>query len=218
MKNATVTVDAMGTQKEIASKIVQGGGDYIMALKENHPNLLDDICYYMKEEILPQDTSVLRSSQCYHDTQEKDHGRIETRRCWLMRDVAWLPQRTDWRGLSGAAVIYSKRILQSTGEVSESYRYFLYSDKRMTAERFLHLQRSHWRIENNLHWTLDTVFKEDACQAYIENAAENLNILRKLCLQLMKQETSVKGSMQSKRLRCSYNLPYALKVLGLEMQ
>ena len=87
----------------------------------------------------------------------------------------------------------------------------------MTAERFLHLQRSHWWIENHLHWSLDTVFKEDDCQAYIEKAAENLNILRKVCLQLMKQETSVKGAMQSKRIRCSYDLSYALKVLGLNM-
>ncbi len=117
--------------------------------------------------------------------------------------------------LAGAAVVHSKRILQNTGEVSESYRYFLYSDKCMTAERFLHPQRSHWRIENNLHWSLDVVFKEDACQVYIENTAENLNINCKLCLQLMRQETSVKRSMQSKRLRCSHDLSHALKVLGL---
>lgn len=95
--------------------------------------------------------------------------------------------------------------------------YFLFSEPGMTAERLLALQRAHWCIENNLHWMLDIVFHEDSSQIRIENAAEILNILRKLCLQLAKQESNVKASMQSKRLRCSYDIHYAHRVLGVSL-
>ena len=218
VKNCTITIDAMGTQKEIASKIIEKEGNYILALKENHPTLLHDIQFYAEQELFPRRPSTLSKLGVYATTSEKDHGRIETRRCWLLRDVSWLEQGREWKGLSGAAVIHSKRIMQRTGEVSESYRYFLYSESSMTAEGFLHLQRSHWRIENNLHWVLDNVFHEDKCQVYIANAAVILNSLRKLSLHLTKQETSFKGSMRSKRLKCSYDIQYALKVLGLHLE
>lgn len=217
VKNCTITIDAMGTQKEIARKIVENEGDYILALKENHPTLLSDIQYYAEQELFSQDTKLFSEDGTYAMTAQKDHGRIEKRRCWLLRDVSWLEQGKDWAGLSGAAVIHTKRITQTTGEISESYRYFLYSDSRMTAERFMHLQRSHWRIENNLHWVLDNVFHEDKCQAYIENAAVILSSLRKLALYLTKQESSFKASMRSKRLRCAYDILYALNVLGLDL-
>lgn len=217
VKGSTITIDAMGTQKEIAGKIIEKGGEYVLALKDNHANLHDDIRFYAQQEIFPQDTKGMKEKGAYHSTLEKDHGRIETRKCWLLGDLNWLDRKHDWAGLSGAAAIYSKRVLQSTGEISESVRYFLYSEPGMTAERLLALQRSHWRIENNLHWMLDMVFREDSCQVRIENAAEILNILRKLCLQLVKQESSVKASMQSKRLRCSYDIHYALKVLGVSL-
>lgn len=217
VRKCTVTINAMGTQKEIAGKIMEKQGDYILALKENHPTLLADMRLYAEQEVFPQKPSLLRQQDQYAETIEKGHGRIETRQCWLMPDMSWLPQREEWAGLSGAAVIRSKRIRQSTGEVSESCRYFLYSDRSMTAERFLHLQRSHWCIENNLHWALDNLFHEDECQAYTEHAAEVLNILRKLCLYLTKQETSTKASMRTKRLRCSYDIRYAFKVLGFDV-
>lgn len=217
VKNCTITIDAMGTQKEIAGKIVEKDGDYILALKENHPTLFNDIQYYAEQELFPQDTKLLSDCGAYATTAQKDHGRIEKRRCWLIKDVSWLEQGKDWAGLAGAAVIHTQRTVQTTGEVSESYRYFLYSDGSMTADRFLHLQRSHWRIENNLHWVLDNVFHEDKCQAYIENSAVILSSLRKLALYLTKQETSFKASMRSKRLRCAYDILYALKVLGLDL-
>lgn len=217
VRKCTIKIDAMGTQKEIAGKIIEKQGDYILALKENHPALLADIRLYAEQEMLSQEQSLLRQQNLYAESVEKDHGRIETRQCWLMPDMSWLPQREEWPGLSGVAVIRSKRIRQSTGEESESCRYFLYSDHGMTAERFLHLQRSHWCIENNLHWALDNVFHEDECQAYIEHAAEILNILRKLCLYLTKQETTWKAYMRSKCFRCASDLRYSFKILGFDV-
>ncbi|MEG0269324.1 MAG: ISAs1 family transposase, partial [Clostridia bacterium] len=93
--------------------------------------------------------------------------------------------------------------------------YFIYSHEQMTAEDLMKTKRKHWAIENQLHWMLDVTFREDLSRARIENAAENLNILRKLSLQLLKAETTVKGSMRAKRLRCGYDLFYALKVIGV---
>lgn len=136
VRKCTITIDAMGTQKEIAGKIIEKQGDYILALKENNPALLADIRLYAEQEMFPQERSLLRRQNIYAESVEKDHGRIETRQCWLMPDMSWLPQRGEWAGLSGAAVIRSKRIRQSTGGESESCRYFLYSDRGMTAERF----------------------------------------------------------------------------------
>lgn len=218
VKECTITIDAMGTQKEIADKIIEKQGDYILALKENHPTLLADIRLYAEQEMFSQSKSLLKTHNQYAQTLEKGHGRVEKRECWLMQDLSWLPQRGKWPGLRGAAVIRSKRTRQSTGEVSESCRYFLYSDSSMTARRFLHLQRSHWCIENNLHWALDTVFREDECQAYIEHAAEILNIMRKLCLYLTKHETTLKASMRTKRFICGTDITYAFKVLGFEVE
>lgn len=216
LEHRTVTIDAMGSQKTIAGKIIEKKGEYILALKENHPTLLEDIRFYMEQDVFTQPSQALKSMNLYAETKEKDHGRIEHRECWLLPDLSWQDESKEWIGMSGAAVIRTSRQIQNTGEVSESDRYFLYSDKTMTAERFVKLQRAHWRIENNLHWVLDNVYQEDKCQTYMENAAVVLNILRKLCLHLTKRETSFKASMRTKRLRCSYDFPYALKVLGFE--
>ncbi len=101
-------------------------------------------------------------------------------------------------------------------EPTFSRNYFIYSMEDATVADLLRTKRAHWSIENNLHWTLDVTFKEDDSRARTDNAAENLNILRKQALQLMKQETSIKGSMRSKRLRCAWDLFYALKVIGVK--
>ncbi len=147
-------------------------------------------------------------------TIEKDHGRIETRECFIWPDISWLHGADKWAGLSGVGVIVSKR--EELGKVPTlSRNYFIYSQKDATAADLLRIKRAHWSIENNLHWMLDVTFKEDNSRARTDNAAENLNILRKQALQLMRQEASIKGSMRSKRLRCAWDLFYALKVIGV---
>lgn len=216
VKGNTITIDAMGTQKEIAGIIDQKGGSYILALKENQPSVYADIRLYFEQDVLPSSKAVLKSEGRYARTCEKGHGRIETRECFLTDDIAWLPDKALWPGLKGAACIRSKRVLLPEQHESTSERFFLFSCSDMTADRLLSMQRGHWAIENQLHWCLDVTFHEDDSRARTENAAEVLDILRKLALQLMKQETSVKGSLRNKRLRCGYDVSYAFKVLGVK--
>ncbi len=213
-KGMVITIDAMGTQTDIAKKIIDKEADYVLSLKGNQETLFNDVSLYLDNEVIPQDKEVLRAKGLYERTIEKDHGRIETRECFIYPDTSWLNGANKWAGLSGIGVIVSKR--EEMGkEPTYSRNYFIYSLKDTTAADLLRIKRAHWAIENSLHWMLDVTFKEDDSRARLENAAENLNILRKQALQLMKQETSVKGSMRSKRQRCAWDIFYALKVIGV---
>lgn len=217
-KGMIITIDAMGTQTDIAEKIVEKGGDYVLALKKNQETLHDDASLYLDTDVVTQDMEkrkALEKDGLYERTIEKGHGRIETRECYLCPDIGWLEGAQRWRGLSGIGIILSKRE-ESGKEPSLARNYFIYSMKDANASDLLRIKREHWAIENNLHWMLDVTFREDDVRARQEDAAENLNILRKQALQLMKQETSFKGSMRGKRLRCSWDLSYALKVIGVK--
>lgn len=215
VKGNIITIDAMGAQTEVAKQIIEKEGDYVLALKENQPTLLEDIRLFMESDVITQKKSALKVAAQYAKTCEKGHGRIETRECFLIPDLSWLEGRGRWAGLQGAGLIRSKRET-SDGHVSMSDHYVIYSCTHMTAEKLLKIKRGHWAIENQLHWQLDVLFREDQSRARIDNAAEVLNILRKLALQLMKQETSLNASMRAKRLRCGYDISYALKVLRVD--
>jgi predicted transposase YbfD/YdcC len=213
-KGMVITIDAMGTQTDIAEKIIKKEANYVLALKGNQETLFEDVSLFLDNEVIAQDKKFLRQKGLYERTAEKDHGRIETRECFIWPETGWLYNSEKWAGLSGVGVIISKR--EELGkEPSVSRSYFIYSLKNTTAAELLRIKRAHWSIENNLHWMLDVTFREDDSRARLENAAENLNILRKQALQLMKQETSIKASMRAKRLRCAWDLFYALKVIGV---
>lgn len=217
-KDMIITIDAMGTQKDIAQKIIDKKADYVLALKGNQGNLFNNVKLYLETEILTQNKKTLTEQNFYAKTLEKGHGRVETRECFICPDINWLEEASSWAGISGIGVIVSKREIESQ-KASISYNYFIYSSKTATAQELLNIKRSHWAIENNLHWMLDVAFKEDDCRARHENAAENLNILRKQALQLMKRDTTSKNSkksMQKKRLLCSYNILYALELLDVK--
>jgi predicted transposase YbfD/YdcC len=213
-KGMVITIDAMGTQTDIAQKIIEKEADYVLALKGNQGTLFEDLSLFLDNEVIVQDKEVLRAKGQYERTIEKDHGRIETRECFISSEISWYHGADKWAGLSGVGVIISKR--EELGkEPTFSRNYFIYSLEDAAAADLLRIKRAHWSIENNLHWMLDVTFKEDDSRARAENAAENLNILRKQALQLMKKESSIKGSMRSKRLRCAWDLFYALKVIGV---
>lgn len=215
VKGKTITIDAMGTQTGIAEAIRSGGGDYILALKENQPSLLEDVRLYLDTEIIPQKKSELQKAGLYAKTQEKDHGRIETRECYLCDQINWLEQKEKWPGLHGAGVVLARREVNE--QVSVQRHYFIYSNESMSADKIMEIKRNHWAIENSLHWVLDMAFGEDASRARTNNAALNLNILRKQALQLMRSCTSVKGSMKSKRLRCAWDISFAIRLLGVDI-
>lgn len=190
-----VTIDAMGTQKEIAEKIISKDADYILTLKENQKNLYRDVKLYLDD--IRYDEDIFKSEN-YHKITEKGHGRIETRICVISEEIGWLNGKEDWKGINGIGVIYST--VEENVEKSSQSHYFIYSNKGMTAKTMMMYKRSHWSIENKLHWVLDMAFREDESRARKDNSAENFNVLRQIALNILKSETTFKGSITDKQL------------------
>jgi predicted transposase YbfD/YdcC len=220
IQGAVVTIDAMGCQTAIADKIIAGGGHYILAVKDNHKTLHEEIKLLFAEAI-PANFEHMGYDK--HETVEKGHGRIETRRVWVTRDVNWLRQRGQWRDLRGVICVEAVRqVLDPAGgppKITVQRRYYITSldhrDRGKDAAYFAGLIRDHWGIENKLHWCLDVAFAEDDCRVRIGHAAENLARLRRIGFNLLKQETSCKRGLAAKRLRAGWNHDYLLKVLGV---
>lgn len=175
ISGSTVTIDAMGCQKQIAAKVIENHADYVLGLKENQPSLLDDVKLYLDKE----------TAAYTRQTKEKDHGRIEQRTYYLETEIDWLSQRPDWASLNGIGMVKTNVITMKTGEVSEECRYYLTSHTDINS--FAHAVRSHWSIESQLHWQLDVTFHEDGSRARKDNSPLNLNILRKEALRLLNQ-------------------------------
>jgi predicted transposase YbfD/YdcC len=208
LKGALVTIDAMGCQKEIAAKIVDGGGDYILAVKENQPHLSQDIddgfMAAMEDDFAGLEWSVAR-------TEETNRGRQEVRECHVIARPEGLREAGLWAGLTAICMLMCRRVVD--GVESVEFRYFIGS-LAGTAEEYLGAIRSHWSIENSLHWVLDVVFREDESRHRAGHSCENLALLRKLAIGLLKQEKGSKASLKTKRLRCGWDDDYLGKVLA----
>ena len=208
LKGCIVTIDAMGTQTEIAGTIIDGGADYVLAVKENQPSLFEDIELFFSTE----------SATCdFFKTTEKSHGRYETRECWATMDIGWLHNKEKWAGFSGIGMIRSKRQQVGIESVESSTKYFIFSGD-MSASGLLAANRAHWGIENSLHWVLDMDFREDESRMRLGNCATNMNVLRHLALNLIKSETSTKLSVNMRRKRCMLSLDYLLEVIGVSSE
>jgi len=208
LKGATVTLDAMGCQKDIAQQIVDAGGHYVLALKGNQGTLHDEVSEFF-DDVLSRgfDAELER-----HHSVEKGHGRIEERTVWLSRDVGWLRDTEQWKGLTGLVAVQSKRTID--GETTTERRHFICSVTG-TAEQVGRFIRQHWRVENELHWTLDVAFQEDLCRVRKGNAAENLSRIRRVALSLLKQDTKAKVGIQGRRLKAAWDKDYLLALLRL---
>jgi predicted transposase YbfD/YdcC len=208
LSGALVTIDAMGCQKEIAAKIVTGGGDYILAVKENQPHLHQDIdaCFMaaLETDFAGLEHSVAR-------TGETNRGRDEMRECHVIVRPTGLRDAALWRGLTAICMVLCRRVVE--GVESVEFRYYIGSMVG-TADAYLRAIRSHWGIENSLHWVLDGVFREDASRPHAGPRGENLALLRKLAISLLKQEKSSDASLKTKRLRCGWDDDYLAKVLA----
>ena len=209
LKGALVTIDAMGCQKEIAGQIVDGRGDYLLAVKENHPHLYEDIdtCF---TEALETDYEGLESSVLREEV-EANRGRQETRECHVIVHPEGLRDAGLWKGLTAICMVLSHRVAE--GVESIEVRYYIGSFVG-TAREYLDAIRGHWGIENSLHWVLDVVFREDESRHHAGNSGENLGLLRRLAISLLKQEESSKDSLKTKRLRCGWDDVYLAKVLA----
>ena len=210
LKDATVTIDAMGCQREIAERIVKRQGHYVFSLKGNQSTLHDDVRTFM-DDLISNDST---EHYDYYETVEKSHGRIEIRKCWSCWDVDWLIQRHEWTGLSSMAAVECTRTLN--GKTSTERRYFISSHSGKQAQKMAAVIRNHWRVENELHWTLDVSFNEDQCRVRIENAVENLSRIRRISLILLKNDTTCKLGIKSKRAKAGYDRNYLRTLLGFD--
>jgi predicted transposase YbfD/YdcC len=204
LRGAVVSIDAMGCQKEIAAKLVDGGADYLLALKDNHPTARQEIAAYFAQAI---DTPTVHS----HETTDGDHGRVEVRRVHVTTDVAWFADRAAWPGLQSFVMIESERDLGTT--VQHECRYFLCSLATTDAAAVGGYARAHWGVENGLHWMLDVTFRQDASRIRRDHAPQNLALVRKLALVPLKAEATFKAGIQRKRRRADRDLDYLLTVL-----
>jgi predicted transposase YbfD/YdcC len=205
-----VTIDAIGTQTEIAKIIVEAGGDYLLSVKENQGHLFDDIQYLFETDAT---TGFKQVAYSYAKKVNKGHGRIETRECWAIDNeeyLSFLRKREQWIGLKSIARIILQR---QTGEKLETTTRYFISSLPADAETILKAKRNHWKIENQLHWVLDIAFREDQSRVRKDHGPENLSVLRHMALNLLKNEKTAKGGIHAKRLQAAWNPDYLLKVL-----
>ena len=204
IEGCLITIDAMGTQKNIANQIVDQGGDYLLAVKGNHPTLCNDIQTFFQQP--PQGYVI---DECGLGSAEKDHGGIEERRCRVCSNLDWLEQRTDWQGL--AAIAEVTLTVHQQGN-STTYRRYYISSLVMSAQATLSAVRTHWGIENKLHWVLDVLFKEDQARVRSGNGAKNMAIIRHVITNLIRQVPG-KASLKVKRKKAAWSLDFLAKVL-----
>ncbi len=192
IKGAIISIDAMGTQKAIAARIVEKDADYVLALKGNQTSLHDDARLFFADPVC--------AASCATETEtDAGHGRIEERLC-RAADAGWLAERhPEWKGLRSLAAITARRIDKKSGAESLETRFYVTS-LEPEPNALLAAVRAHWGVENNLHWTMDVIFDEDRCRTRKDDSPLNLAVIRHAAFNILKANKS-KGSLRRKRLR-----------------
>ena len=212
LKSCLVTIDAMGCHKAIAAQITAQGGDYLLALKGNHPALCEDV-----QRLFGDEKTLAMRHPVRAETVEKDHGRIETRRAVALDAVALfggLRGLSGWSGVQSVLMVEARREPVSGGAASVERRYFL-SSLAPEAARLLQVARGHWAIENNLHWMLDVHFDEDRCRVRKDHAPLNLATVRRAALSLAKRDTLSKTSVRLRLKRAGWDDAYLFRLLNI---
>ncbi|MGL4609414.1 MAG: ISAs1 family transposase [Trueperaceae bacterium] len=213
LDGTTVTIDAIGIQKDVAEQIILQGGDYLLALKSNHGKIYDEATWlfsYNLEQHVPM---------AHAETFDVKHGRQETRTCYLMKDFSYL-QTTDcnltaWKNLAAIVVVESTTLRQ---DKEQTARRFFLTSLREDAATLLERVRKHWSIENQQHYPLDVTFNEDKNRTRKGVAAQNLAALRRLALNLLSLDDDKKRSKRRKRLKALLDDSYLLHLLGIPLQ
>jgi predicted transposase YbfD/YdcC len=214
LRGCIVTIDAMGCQTEIARQVLAQGADYVLALKDNQPSLYEEV----------QDSFALARASHFAEFAAQDwdhwrhinkgHGRLEVRDSWVLGDaavLAYLHEAVPWPGLGAIGLVEAERHL-SDGRVEREARCYLLSTP-LSAQQLGTAVRSHWGIENQLHWLLDMAFREDESRVRVGQAAENFAVLRRLALHLLKQDTTAKCGIKARRLKAGWSQDYLLHIL-----
>jgi len=202
-----VTIDAMGCQTAIARAIHAKGGDYVLSLKGNQTRLHDDIrTFFLDAEA----HAFAGTPHTTAETVDGDHGRIEVRRAWATDDLAWLADRPRWPGLRSVLRVDAER---TVGERTTCETRFFISSLPPDAATLARVARSHWAIENSLHWVLDVAMNQDKTRIRTGHAPENLAILHHIALNLLKQDRTEKLGIKNKRLAAGWDHDYLLRVI-----
>ena len=211
IKGGIVTIDAMGCQTHIAEQILAQGGDDLLTLKGNHRKASTAVKQHVHREI--EHHLLGREEDNFFDAFDDSHGRLVRRRVWTMTDLAPLPELAQWPGLQSVIAVETIRTAHQQTPVTSDYRFYLSSLVR-SAETFASMIRQHWHIENKLHWSLDVTFNEDRSRIRKDYAVENIAALRRVALNLLRQEPSHQSSLRQKRLFCSLDESYLLTVIA----
>ena len=209
LEGGIVTIDAMGTQPNIAQAIRGRGADYVLAVKDNQPTLAGSI----KDFVSAFEAASGQTPHQFHEVVEKDHGRLEVRRCHVFDQLDCLHAPDRWPDLKSFAMITSERTIR--GKTSVERRFYL-SSLPADAERINRVVRQHWRVENSLHWCMDVVFGDDQMRARTDHAAHNLAVLRQFVLNLIRlSPVKRKGGLKVQRLIAATSDSFRAQLLGL---
>jgi predicted transposase YbfD/YdcC len=220
LSGCIVTLDAMGCQKKIAKEIIEADADYVLALKGNQETVHEEVKSFLDATIAETQASrapgAKPSTAAAHLAQEKkvekDHGRFEIRHYYQSDQLSWFADLRKWEGLKSVGVVESTR--EVNGEQTVERRYYL-SSLALDVELFARAVRSHWGVENKVHWVMDVCFNEDQSRARAGYAAENLATLRRLALNMLKSEKTKRRGIKGKQLNASWDHAYLLKLLGI---
>lgn len=208
IEGCIVTIDAMGCQREIAQQIVAQQADYVLALKGNQGTLHEDVVQVF-DHARRTDFTDIEHDFCQSLTS--NHGRTEIRRHWILGQVEYLVNAAQWAGLTRIGLVESERKVK--GKTTIEQRYYILSWKS-SATQFADAVRSHWQVENCLHWVLDVAFREDECRICKDHAPENMALIRHIALNLLSQDKTAKGGIKAKRLKAGWDNTYLLKLLA----
>lgn len=203
LENSLVSIDAMGCQRNIAAAVLAKKADYLLAVKEDQKELYRNI----------EDTFRFSKPVGVISDIDAGHGRVETRKCTVVTDLSHIEDWDNWKGLRTLVKLESERYIKATGKKETSTRYYI-SSKAAAADYFQRNIRSHWAIENKLHWMLDVVFHEDQSRKRAGNAAQNFSLINKIALSILRNETSVKIGVKGRRLLAGWDNSFLLKVLN----
>ncbi len=207
IKGCIVTLDALHCQKETTEVIIEQDADYVIALKRNQEKLYNQVIEYFNEILVDNPES---DTLDFYLTEETGHGREEVRRYWITEHLDWLEGKEDWRELRSVGIVERECWIGD----KKSYGCRLYiSSLPADAQQLQRAVRGHWQIENSVHWSLDVAFREDDCRIRKGHSAQNMSLLRRMSLNLLRHEKTEKGGIKTKRLRAAWDRNYLIKVL-----